>query len=148
MVRGSKNKKRDRKRKNQQKNPPPSCSSSNGNPSSNTGNKIQNKVNNAAANMLYLSNYIIFYIEMLGILAGFYIQEHKEIYNNISQVLNGSHGTRDSVMDHDDFLSAFCETLRSHSIGDDKLTLEEEFDDCDVDDELDPALKEKLDRLA
>ncbi|KAL1828592.1 hypothetical protein ACET3Z_007004 [Daucus carota] len=63
-----------------------------------------------------------------------------------NKVLNGSHGTRDSVMDRDDFLSAFCETLRLHSMGDDKLTLEEEFDDCDVDDELDPALKEKLDR--
>ncbi|KAK6140634.1 hypothetical protein DH2020_025634 [Rehmannia glutinosa] len=43
-------------------------------------------------------------------------------------------------------LSNVCDKTKSLDIEDDGLTAEDEFDDCDLDDDIDPALKEKIDR--
>ncbi|KAK6162318.1 hypothetical protein DH2020_002159 [Rehmannia glutinosa] len=44
-------------------------------------------------------------------------------------------------------LSNVCDKTKSLDIEDDGLTAEDEFDDCDLDDDIDPALKEKIDRF-
>lgn len=64
------------------------------------------------------------------------------------QVSNGFDAACHSVKGHGDFLSALFETIKLPDIGDDGLNLKDEFDDCDIDDEIDPALKEKIDRSA
>lgn len=77
------------------------------------------------------------------------IEVHKESYLDMFQVSNGFDAACHSVKGHGDFLSTLFETIKLPDIGDDGLTLkEDEFDDCDIDDEIDPALKEKIDRSA
>ncbi|KAL0397915.1 UNVERIFIED_CONTAM: SKP1-like protein 21 [Sesamum calycinum] len=47
---------------------------------------------------------------------------------------------------HGKLLTNVCHETKLLEIEDDGLAAEDEFDDCDLDDDIDPALKEKIDR--
>lgn len=40
-----------------------------------------------------------------------------------------------------------CQSLKLRDVGEDEFAQEDQFEDDDIDDELDPAMKEELDRF-
>lgn len=66
--------------------------------------------------------------------------------NNAAKESNGI-----SSVGHDDRVKGHClpnisELLKLQSSEDDRFALEDEFDDCDIGDEIDPEIKEQIDR--
>uniref|UniRef100_A0A5B6ZKN2 Putative SKP1-like protein 21 isoform 2 n=1 Tax=Davidia involucrata TaxID=16924 RepID=A0A5B6ZKN2_DAVIN len=59
---------------------------------------------------------------------------------------NGLDSIRLNAKIHDHVLHSMGETLKLQDVEDDSFAPEDEFDDGDIDDEIDPALKEKIDR--
>ncbi|EYU32130.1 hypothetical protein ABFS82_02G164200 [Erythranthe guttata] len=60
--------------------------------------------------------------------------------------LDARHSMYSNPLLHGKLLTDVCNATKLLDIEDDGLAAEDEFDDCDLDDDIDPALKEQIDR--